>query len=216
MSVFSGLLDLLFPPRCVFCRKILKTNEKEVCAKCKKTISRTKNGGVQTGDFFKKCCSPLYYEGKVRESILRYKFNDASAYSKIYGKYIAECIKDNLEGDYDTITWVPLSAKRLRKRGYDQAMLLAMSAALELSDVPVEILKKHTDVRAQSSLGSAEKRRANISGVYTVTDEDLVRNKRILLIDDIITTGSTLSECAKTLKMYGAEEVLCCTLARKK
>ena len=93
-------------------------------------------------------------------------------------------------------------------------MLLAMSAALKMDDVAVELLYKNTDVPAQSGVGSAEKRRANISGVYSVADEELVRGKRILIIDDIITTGSTLSECAKTLKYSGAEEVLCCTLAR--
>lgn len=216
MGIFSNLLDLLFPPRCIFCRKILKSNENGVCAKCDTAISRTKNGGAQTGEFFEKCCSPLYYENSVRESILRYKFNDASGYSKAYGKFVADCIRENFYGEYDIITWVPLSAKRLKQRGYDQALLLAMAAALELNDVPVELLKKHTDVAAQSGVGSAEKRRANINGVYNVIDEDMVRGKRILLIDDIITTGSTLSECAKTLKMYGAEKVICCTLARTK
>ena len=93
-------------------------------------------------------------------------------------------------------------------------MLLAMAAALKRDDVAVELLKKHTDVPAQSGVGSVEKRRANIAGVYAVADEELVRGRRILLIDDIVTTGATLSECAKTLRASGAEEVLCCTLAR--
>ncbi|MEG0036246.1 MAG: phosphoribosyltransferase family protein, partial [Oscillospiraceae bacterium] len=93
---------------------------------------------------------------------------------------------------------------------------LAMAAALKLDDVAVELLYKHTDVPAQSGVGSIEKRRANISGVYSVRDEELVRGRRILIIDDIITTGSTLSECAKTLKMFGANEVVCCTLARSR
>ena len=95
-------------------------------------------------------------------------------------------------------------------------MMLAMSAALKLDDVAVELLKKHTDVPAQSGVGSVEKRRANINGVYAVADEELVRGRRILLIDDIVTTGATLSECAKTLKAAGAAEVLCCTLARSR
>ena len=214
MGVFSGLLDLLYPPRCAFCRKILKTGEIGMCKKCGDTNKRTHNGGVQSGDFFSCCVSPLFYENEVRDAILRFKFNDATVYAELFGELLAGCIEENLAGRYDIITWVPLSKTRLKKRGYDQAMLLAMSAALKLDDVAVELLTKHTDVPAQSGAGSAEKRRANISGVYSVVEEELVRGKRILVIDDIITTGSTLSECAKTLKYSGAEEVVCCTLAR--
>ena len=214
MSIFSELLDLFFPPRCAFCRRVLKPGEKGMCRKCAKTISRTKNGGAQSGEFFSACFSPLYYEKKTRDAILRFKFNDTTMYADVFGQLIAECIEENLKGRYDIITWVPLSAKRYKKRGYDQAMLLAMSAALKMDDVAVELLRKNTDVPAQSGVGTAEKRRANINGVFSVIDEDLVRNKRVLLIDDIITTGSTLSECAKTLRYSGATEVVCCTLAR--
>ena len=216
MGIFSEILDLLYPPRCAFCRRILKTGESGMCKKCEAKISRTRGGGSQGGDFFSCCVSPLYYENEVRDAILRFKFNDATIYAELFGGFLADCIAENLKGRYDIITWVPLSRTRKKKRGYDQAMLLAMSAALKLDDVAVELLKKHTDVPAQSGVGSAEKRRANISGVYTVADEELVRGRRILLIDDIVTTGATLSECAKTLKYCGAEEVVCCTLARSR
>lgn len=214
MGVFSGILDLLYPPRCAFCRKVLKTGEIGMCKKCGATIKRTHNGGAQSGDFYSSCVSPLYYENEVRDAILRFKFNDTTVYAELFGEFLADCIRENLKGRYDIITWVPLSKTRLKKRGYDQAMLLAMAAALKLDDVAVELLYKNTDVPAQSGVGSAEKRRANISGVYSVADEELVRGKRVLVIDDIITTGSTLSECAKTLKYSGATEVICCTLAR--
>ena len=216
MSIFSGFLDLLFPPRCAFCGKVLKTGETGMCKKCEDTVSRTRNGGMRGGEFFTVCVSPLYYEGRVRDAVLRFKFHDATYYAELFGSLMALCIQENLAGRYDLITWVPLSEKRLKKRGYDQAMLLAMSAALKLDDAPVELLKKHTDVPAQSGVGSPEKRRANISGVYAVVDEDLVRGKRILLIDDVITTNATLSECAKTLRYSGASGVVCCTLAQTK
>ncbi len=214
MGIISGLLDLFYPPRCAFCRRVLKTGENGICTRCEATIARPRAGGAQSGAFYSICVSPLYYEGRVRDAVLRFKFNDATAYADIFGRLIADCIADHLEGCYDLITWVPLSGRRLKKRGYDQAMLLAMAAALKRDDVAVELLKKHTDVPAQSGVGSVEKRRANIAGVYAVTDEELVRGKRILLIDDIITTGATLSECAKTLRAAGAEEVVCSTLAR--
>ena len=214
MGVISAFLDILFPPRCVFCRGLLARGEKEICGECLKTLPYTVNGGEQSGAFFSACVAPLFYEDHVRESILRFKFKGATGYSKPYGRLLADCIRENLNGRYDLISWVPLSSKRLKERGYDQSMLLAMSAALELDDVAVCTLDKVRDVEKQSTVGSAEKRRANIAGAYRAADPELVKGRRILLIDDIITTGSTLSECARTLLEAGAAEVLCAAIAR--
>ena len=214
MGLFRGILNLLFPPRCAFCRKITGSGTNAVCDDCQNNLPRTTDGGRQSGDYYTACYSPLYYEDRVRDSILMFKFSSRSGYAPVYGRYIAECITENLEGKYDLISWVPLSEERLKSRGYDQAMLLALSTALELGDVAVETLTKHLDVPAQSGIGSEENRRANISGAYMASDEELIKDKRILLVDDIVTTGSTLSECAKVLLEAGADEVLCVTLAK--
>lgn len=214
MGFLSNVLDLFFPPKCIFCGKLLKGSEC-LCAHCQKNLPFTKGALVrQEGDFFDECVSPLLYEGDVRKSILRYKFKEATAYADCYGRLLAECIKKNLNGSYDLITWVPLSSKRAKDRGYDQSMLLALAAALELDDVAVETLVKNTHIQAQSSLDGKDARRANVSGVYACNDKELIAGKRILLIDDIITTGATLSECARTLLLNGAESVVCATLAR--
>ena len=215
MGFLSGLLDLVFPPKCVFCGKFLKKEEKNLCGSCMKELPFTEGAGVsQKGAFFDVCVSPLYYRDNVRKSILRFKFKGATGYADSYGKILGDCIRQKLAGRYDVISWVPLSAKREKTRGYDQAMLLAYAVALELDDVAVETLQKHTDVLAQSSLVGVEKRRANVSGVYEAVDEELIAGKRVLLIDDVVTTGSTLSECARTLLMAGAEGVVCAALAR--
>ena len=214
MGIFSAFLDILFPPRCTFCRRFLRSGEKLICGGCTDKLPYTSGGGRQTGDFFSVCVAPLYYEGHVRESLLRFKFKDATGYAKAYGKLLAQCIRAELSGSYDLISWVPLSSKRLKERGYDQSMLLAMAAALELDDVAVCTLEKVKDVEKQSQMGSVEKRRANISGAYRVADPELVAGQRVLLIDDIVTTGSTLSECARTLLAAGAGEVLGAAVAR--
>ncbi len=112
------------------------------------------------------------------------------------------------------ISWVPLSAKRLRKRGYDQAKLLAVEAARNLDCVAVETLRKVRNTDAQSSINDDSARRANILGAYEVPDPEFVAGKRILLIDDVVTTGATLSECARVLRTFGAKEVVCASLAR--
>ena len=137
-----------------------------------------------------------------------------TAYADCYGRLMASCIREHLNGRFDLITWVPLSTKRAKARGYDQAMLLALAVALELDDVAVETLVKTTHIQAQSTITDKEMRRANVSGVYELRDKELINGKRILLIDDIITTGSTLAECARVLLMGGAESVVCATLAR--
>ena len=209
---FSRLLDLLFPPRCTFCRRFLKSEEKCICEECGKTLPYVENGG-RKGEFFSVCVSPLYYKDKVRAAILRFKFKNATNYTSCFGKILAECISGKLKGKYDYITWVPLSPKRLKKRGYDQAALLAMATALELDDVAIEILRKPIDVPAQSGMGAPEKRKANISGAYEVIEPEIIMGNRILVIDDIITTGATFSECARVLLTAGAKEVVCAALA---
>ena len=192
---------------------MLDRGDEDRCGKCTETLPYALNSGRQEGDYFDFCVSPLYYRGVVRKSILRFKFGGAAAYANAYGKMLADCIRENPDLKYDIISWVPLSSKRERSRGYDQAMLLALAAALELSDTAVGTLKKHIDVRAQSELGDRLERSENISGAYTAVDSVLIDGKCVLLIDDIITTGSTLSECAKTLLVAGAGRVVCAALA---
>ena len=213
MGIGSGILDLLFPPRCIFCRRFVKNGKALICEECRASLPFTRSGGEQHGDHYSLCVAPLYYEDAVRDSLLRYKFHSATGYASAYAELLADCIRENLAGRYDLISWVPLSRKRLKERGYDQAMLLAQATALLLDDVAVSTLQKVRDVKKQSTVGSEEKRRANIAGAYAAEDPELIADRRILIIDDIVTTGSTLSECAATLKAAGAREVLCAAVA---
>lgn len=212
------LLDLLFPPRCVFCRRLLHRGEEGICPRCQQELPWALGAEAeQTGEFFSLCASPLWYQDQVRASFHRYKFKGVRGYSRTYGRLVAQCVQDHLAGRYDLITWVPLSRARLRQRGYDQAMLLASAAALELDDVAAETLCKVRDTEAQSGLGKNDaSRRANVLSAYQVTDPALVEGRRVLLIDDIITTGSTLSECARVLRTAGATDVVCAALARSR
>ena len=212
---FSQILDLLFPPRCVFCGKLLSAGERDLCARCQRTLPWLVEGQAeQTGEFFSLCASPLRYQDCVRESIHRFKFKGVQGYAKPYGRLVAQCVRDHLDGRWDLITWVPLSEKRLRERGYDQAFLLANAVALELGEVAVETLRKARNTDAQSGLTGDEARRANVLGAYTAVDPELVEGKRVLLIDDVITTGATISECARMLRTFGCADVVCATLAR--
>lgn len=209
------VLDLLFPPKCVFCGKVLDTGEDGLCARCQRELPWLTDGEAElTGEFFSLCAASLRYQDKVRDSVRRYKFKGRRGYHKLYGRLVAQCVHDHLAGRYDLITWVPLSPQRKKERGYDQAFLLASAAALELGEVAVEALRKERNTDPQSGLTENAQRRANVLGAYTPVDPELVAGKRVLLIDDVVTTGSTLSECARMLRTMGAEDVVCAALAR--
>ncbi|MGN0981470.1 MAG: ComF family protein [Candidatus Limivicinus sp.] len=214
MKAFDWLLDLIYPPRCAFCRRLLTGRERGVCRFCRPKLPYVPaDGQVQHFRNVSKCISPLYYYGTVQESLHRYKFLGAAAYADIYGEFIVKCIDEN-QISCDSITWVPLSRRRLRKRGYDQAELLAKEIGKRLGLQPVRLLKKQRHTKPQSRTGSAEKRRANIAGAYVCPHPEQAAGKRILLVDDIVTTGATLSEAAGVLRKAGAGEVLAATVAR--
>lgn len=216
MNMRTFLLDLFFPPRCVFCHKIVENGEIRVCDHCEKHLPYTHAQGKQKKDFVKLCVAPFYYENDVRASLLRFKFGNKPFYAKAYAPYVAACIREALDDQWEILSWVPVSQKRLRKRGYDQAEVLCRAIADELGVDAVPLLEKHRHTKAQSATGSAEKRKANIAGAYRLLDGADVRDRRILLIDDIITTGSTVTECARTLGIHGADQVVCATVARQR
>lgn len=165
------------------------------------------------GDYFSSCYAVLRYKGQVRDAILRYKFRGTQAYADAFGGLVAELILGQYTGRYDILTWVPLSRDRKRRRGYDQAELIAENAAARLWQTAVPVLKKRRGVHPQSKAGDHDRRRTNIAGAYQVIDPAAVAGRRILIIDDIVTTASTLSECARTLLLAGADEVMCAVLA---
>ena len=183
MKVVTFLLDLLYPPRCAFCHDFIETSGDGLCAHCRTGLPFAQNGGRQHFPFIPACVSPLNYEGNVRESLLRYKFGGATGYAKVYGRLVAGTVRAELAGEYDLVTWVPLSRRRLRERGYDQARLLAKATAKELGLPLTPTLHKQRNTQPQSRTGDAAKRRANITGAYRMKRGADVTGKRVLLID---------------------------------
>lgn len=215
MKLIDALLALLYPPRCAFCGRLMQ-QDGLICTRCAQNLPYTEGLGItQKFPFISKCVSPLYYEGSVRQSLLRYKFRSAAAYSKIYGEFLVKCI-DECRISCDIITWVPLSRRRLRKRGYDQARLIAEEVSRRTGIPCARLLRKKRNNPAQSGAGSAEKRRANVMGVYAPAEGAPISGRRVLIVDDIVTTGATLSECARMLMDAGAAEVYAAAVARRR
>ena len=194
----------------------MKNGKILICDKCKENLPRTLNAGRQKTAFVSACIAPFYYEKNVRESLHRFKFSYCTGYARAYAPYLADLIREEFGDSFDVLTWVPISRKRLKKRGYDQAKLLAQKVGKLLGVRPVRTLRKVRNTAPQSLTGSAEKRRANIAGAYRVWKPERFAGKQILIIDDIFTTGSTVSECARTLGKAGADQILCATVARSR
>lgn len=211
MNLLEFLLNLLFPPKCPFCGRVL--DRPGICLACEKDLPRFSGGeAVRRLEGGLPCASALRYEGAARQGILRYKFRGNDSAAEPFGALIAQCAAECFSGDFDTVTWAPVSRRRLRKRGYDQSELLARAACRLWSTAPVRLLEKRRDNPAQSGLDSARQRRENVRDVYRALPG--AAGRRILLVDDICTTGSTLTACAGALLEAGASSVVCCTLAR--
>ena len=205
-----SIMDFLMPRRCPFCGAV--AGKELLCDKCSKTLPFRGEHAVEEKPFAR-CAAPLYYEEPVRKAILDYKFKRKMGAVSCFGMLMAQCAAEHFDGEFDAITWVPVSKKRLKKRGFDQARYLTASICVDWHTEPQETLRKVVDNPAQSGIDSPEERRANVLGVYEAVEPERFAGKRLLLIDDIRTTGATLGECVRVLKEAGAKDVLCLTLA---
>ena len=209
-KVIEALLNLLFPPKCPFCGKV--QDVPGICPNCEKDLPWIPGAeALREGPGGLRCAGAVWYEKTVRDALLRLKFQGASEIAEPLGELIARCAAEQFGGEFDTVTWVPVSKKRLRKRGYDQSELLARSACRFWDIQPGRLLEKKVDNPAQSGFHDGAARRANVLGVYEAVGD--VAGKRILLIDDICTTGATLIECTRVLEDAGAEQVVCVAVA---
>ena len=206
-------LDLLFPPRCAFCGGLMDRAGDGVCPACRAALPwRAEDGAVIDAGGFP-CAVAFYYESPVSDGVRALKFGRKSARAAVFGRYVAQAAAEYLPGQFDAVTYVPVSRKRNYERGFDQARLIAGSAAKCWGVRAERTARKVRNNRAQSSLEDPDQRRENVKGVYAVPRPERVRGRRFLLIDDVVTTGSTLSACARALLDAGAASVVCAALA---
>ncbi len=210
--VLTWLLDLLYPPRCMICGHVLESAQTPICKSCVFDLPEYE-GAEPKVQFSSHTAVTFYYEDKLRGSILRWKFGGMRNYTEQFGKWMSVTIRDKFDGKFDLVSWVPVSKRRKRRRGYDQAELLCRQIAGEFGLQAVRLLEKTRHTKAQSSLRGQAARRANIVGAYRPVQTEQFEGKRVLLIDDILTTGATLSECCRVLRTAGAVSVVCAALA---
>lgn len=222
------LTAVLFPERCACCGEVVRVGE-GCCAQCRAQLSRITppvcpfcGRGREAcccrkhRRHFERCISPFYYEGAVRKGILRLKEEESWDTIRFLAAEMAEAVeREYAELRFDGVIPVPMTSRALKKRGFNQSFLLAEELGRCLSLPVWEPLQKLVDTRPQKALSAVE-RSGNVLGVFELTAGAAVAGKTLLLADDLVTTGATLDECAKMLKIYGADAVYAVTATATK
>lgn len=214
MNFINSALDYFFPPICGMCGEI---NENYICNNCYENIKKIKKCVINeyNNRNFSKHLYIFRYEGIIRNKIIEYKFEDKGYLYKMFAKIILSDKKTcNFIKKYDVIIPVPISKKRKKKREYNQSELVANELAQKLNqDIWTDIIIKKKDNKPQSELNKLE-RIKNVEDIYEINKPIEVKNKKVLLLDDIYTTGSTVNEIARKLKQNQTQEIGVITLAK--
>lgn len=208
------MIAILFPPKCILCKRLLKSGETDLCNHCRRhtqEFSLVKRHFPHVAGW----TALWYYRDNVRNSILQFKFGRARHYAAAYGRLLGMHILKEFPEGFDLITWVPTGNRRIRKRGYDHARLLADAVAKELGFEAVPLLQKIKETLPQSSLKTMAQRKKNVDGAYGICGSASLQGKRILLLDDVITSGASCAECCKILQRAGAKAIFCAAVAAR-
>jgi len=216
--LYKSFFDFIYPPFCYTCDERLKENERLVCEKCWKSFKPYEGGikiekkklNIPGKTNFSECYSIYNYNEKTLKLIHIFKYSKKSSLSIRMGKKLGEVIKkNNFEKKFDMIIPVPLHKSRERERGFNQSDLLSRFASSE-SGTPLfkNIVIRTKNNKSQSQL-SYKERIENVKNIFRVKQPEMIKDKKIILIDDIITTGLTVNSCCGELKKHGAKDIIC-------
>lgn len=209
----------LFDGQIGFCDDCVKTipfNNGKTCARCGVALHGEEEYCSHCAFekvYFEKAYSAFSYDGEIKVLIVNVKFHNRAYIMRTFARYLVYLAQKN-KLSYDIVTYVPMTKKSQKQRGYNQAQLLAEHFCDILGiEEPVSTLTKTRETAKQEKLSRIE-RQESLIGAFS-SDKQIVKGKRILLVDDVKTTGATLNECAKALKKAGATEVICITVASR-
>ena len=243
MSLLEQFVDIIYPPRCVVCMRFLwkapltkKSDSLSFCPDCLADFRHIASplcpvcGAPFTSEvkedhlcedclrkrpFYEATFAPYRYEGAILTAIHRLKYGSKSFLAEALGPLLARFMESRFRESGDLLTVpVPLHPKRMRERGFNQSLLLARYVARGVSaDLDFLSLKRVRYTLPQTRLAKKE-RQKNVRGAFQLKNREAIEGKTILLVDDVITTGNTLNECARILKKGGAGKVFGVSLAR--
>lgn len=224
-TIIYELKQLLYPDdiKCIVCGREIIPNRYGLCNQCKIELNenyclRCGRHKVGVGDYCDECAdmsvhfdearSAVNYVDNAQNLVLRLKFGNSPYLAEYMSRYMLDTLLFT-DWDIDCITFVPLHKTRRRKRGYNQAELLAAALA-EYTDKPCSALLEKTVVTPTQARSNREERLKNLRGTFSVIGKP---PRHLLLIDDVLTTGSTVDECSRVLKKAGAKVVYVLTFA---
>ncbi len=198
---------------CDKCESELPHISNNICQCCGRqtTISTTRCYSCSGGWSVDLARSAFNYEGGAEKLIKSLKYGNKRYLAQVLASYLRDVYIKNLFSP-DIITYVPMTKKREKKRGFNQAQLLAEKLGELVDNRPIALLIKTKDTKEQKSL-SAQERHDNLITCFKVIDKNLVKGKKILLVDDILTTGSTAGAISSKLKRAGAKSVYLLTVS---
>ena len=212
--MLNNILELIYPSVCGICGKICKDG---LCKKCAIEIKKYEINLINKNKkmYFNESMHIFKYNEIIRQRLIEYKFQDKSYMYKTFAKIILKNKKvcGFLE-KYDIIIPVPIHKKRRLKRGYNQTELIVKEICKNISlELKTDVLIKQKNIIAQSELNKNE-RKQNIKNAFEIKSINEIIDKKILLFDDIYTTGSTVNECSKILRKAGAKQIGVVTIAK--
>lgn len=210
------LLDLIYPPVCGICETI---NKNHLCKQCESNIKKYEINEIVSykGNkdiYFDFQLKTFNYKDIIRDKIIDYKFNEKAYLSKTFEKMILK--NEKIYGflkKYDIILYVPMFRRNKFARGYNQAELIAKLIAKKLQiNIERNNLIKVKETEKQSTL-TKKQREKNVKDAFELINPEKIKNKKVILFDDIYTTGNTVNECSRILKEAGACEIAALTIA---
>ena len=218
-------LSVLFPEQCAGCGRVIPPCT-DFCAPCRKGLQRILPPVCpfcghhresctcrRRRRHYDRCAAPFLYDGTARKALLRLKEEGRTDVVPLLAGEMAAVVRREYGGQvFDGIVPVPVTSAVLRERGFNQSALLAKGLARELGVPLLPALTKTAETKPQKELPAAY-RSGNVLGVFDVVGDMALEGTCLLLVDDIVTTGSTLDECAKMLKIGGAASVFVITAA---
>lgn len=210
--IYRLILDILYPNRCGFCDCYIPYYD-YFCKTCSFRFSPPPAVNVKI-NHIDEFTAATVYDSMSRPFIVKVK-NESNGYAIAAAAFMIyrQLLEEGKAEDFDVITFIPMRKEELRKRGYNQTKMIVKELSW-LTDKPwADVLKKVKHTKSQKTLKMAE-RRENVKGVFACRDERKLRGKTVLLIDDVCTTGSTLSEAARVIKNSGAVRVKAAVVAK--
>ncbi len=223
-SLFTDFIQLIYPNTCLLCNETLTQQESHLCLMCLHKLPKT-NYHLQTENPVEKrfwgkvhverATSFLYFQKgeSVQKLLHRLKYKGEKEIGELLGKQFAHDLKDSTFAEIDLIVPVPLHKKRYNKRGYNQSAQIAKGLSETLNKpVDTQTVVRNTENETQTQK-SVYERFENTANIFSLTDNTAFENKHILLVDDVLTTGSTLEACAQAILHTKNAKVSIVTLA---